>query len=181
MRSRIAAALLVLVAAAAPARAGVDVTLDAGTLNDLISKMAPETVPVTLGGGRSINLRLDELKIVGFDPAAGERGEVLTSLRLKVPELGLDVPVSPRLSLQFRDGKGGKKVAYLRFEEVKLLLPVTGSIDLAPLLPPLPITSDTSWVVAAQRGNVRVEPKLVDATLGAKNLRLAFDLDVRPE
>ena len=173
----IAAAVLALAPAA---RAGVDVTLDAATLNDLVSKMAPERIPVSLGGGRSVELRLSELRITGFEPAAGERGHLLATLRLSVPELGVDVPVSPRLSLQFKDANG-KKVAYLRFEEVKLPLPLTGAVDVAPLLPPLPITTDTTWRVQAQRGPVRIEPKLVDATMGQKNLKLGFSLEVTPE
>lgn len=165
----------------APAvEARVDVTLDTATLNDLIGKMAPETIPVSLGGGRSVQLRMSDLRITGFEPAAGERGHVLCSVRLSVPELGVDVPVAPRLSLQFKDADG-KKVAYLRFEEVKVALPLTGTVDVAPLLPPLPITTDTSWKVTAQRGPVRIEPKLVDATMGQKNLKLAFDLLVTPE
>lgn len=178
MKKALAVALTVLACTAA--RAGVDVTLDQATLNDLVSKMAPERIPVALGGGRAVQLRLSGLQITGFEPAAGERGHLVAALRLSVPELGVDVPVTPRLSLQFKAVEG-KKVAYLRFEEVKVPLPLTGPIDVAPLLPPLPITTDTTWKVAAQRGPVRIEPKLVDATMGQKNLRLAFDLLVTPE
>lgn len=175
-----ALALVLIVVAFAAVEARVEVTLDAATLDDLVSKMAPERIPVSLGGGRSVQLRLSELRITGFEPAAGERGHLLASLRLSVPELGVDAPVAPRLSLQFKE-VDGKKVAYLRFEEVKVPLPLTGPIDVAPLIPPLPITTDTSWKVTAQRGPVRIEPKLVDATMGQKNLKLGFDLAVIPE
>jgi hypothetical protein len=178
LKKALVLALAVLACTAAQAR--VDVTLDQATLNDLVSKMAPERVPVALGGGRSVQLRLTELRITGFEPAAGERGHLVSALHLSVPELGIDVPVAPRLSLQFKDANG-KKVAYLRFEEVKLPLPLTGVVDIAPLLPPLPITTDTAWKVTAQRGPVRIEPKLVDATMGQKNLKLVFDLVVTPE
>jgi hypothetical protein len=175
-----ALALILAVLGFATAEARVEVTLDAATLNDLVSKMAPERIPVALGGGRSVQLRLSDLRITGFEPSAGERGHLLSSLRLSVPELGVDVPVAPRLSLQFKDANG-KKVAYLRFEEVKVPLPLTGPIDVAPLLPPLPITTDTSWKVTAQRGPVRIEPRLVDAAMGQKNLKLGFDLTVTAE
>lgn len=178
MKKALALVLAVLGFAAAEAR--VEVTLDAATLNELVSKMAPERIPVQLGGGRSVELRLSDLRITGFEPAAGERGHLVASLRLSVPELGVDVPVAPRLSLQFKDANG-KKVAYLRFEEVKVPLPLTGPIDVAPLLPPLPITTDTSWKVTAQRGPVRIEPRLVDAAMGQKNLKLGFDLTVTAE
>ncbi|HEX6851905.1 MAG TPA: hypothetical protein VF139_10930 [Candidatus Polarisedimenticolaceae bacterium] len=169
-----------LFAFAPAAEARVDVTLDTATLNDLLGKMAPERVSVSLGGGRSLELRLGDLRINGFEPAAGDRGHLLSSLQLSIPELGVNVPVAPRLSLQFKEANG-RKVAYLRFEEVKLPLPMTGTVDIAPLLPPLPITTDTSWKVAAHRGPMRVEPRLVDATMGQKNLKLTFDLVVTPE
>lgn len=178
---RIATALLFLLALASPALARVDVTLDTGSLNDMITNMAPERVPVELAAGRSITLVLHDLKVTGFDPAGGGTGQgyVRTSVRLQVPELGLDVPLTPKLSLQFRDANG-KKVAYLRFEEVQLMLPVTGAINVAPLLPPLPIITDNAWIVNSARGKVRVEPRLVDARLGTSALRLAFDLVVGP-
>lgn len=181
MRPVFAAVVLAAAALAPSADARVEVTLDATSLNELIANMAPESVPVKLGGGRALNIGLSDLRVTGFDPSGGKNGEglVLTTLRLKVPELGLDVPVSPRLSLQFREGNG-RKVAYLRFEEVRIELPLTGAVDLAALLPLLPITTDTSWVVAAQRGNVRVSPRLVDAKLGQRHMRLGFDLDVLP-
>lgn len=180
MIRRVAAltSLVLALALTRPAQARVEVTIDQDALNDLITKMAPEQVPVKLAGGRSLTIRLEGLRVTGFDPSAGGgTGFVLAALRLKVPELGLDAPVEPRLSLQFRENQG-RKVAYLRFEEVKLQLPVMGPVDLAPLLPLLPITTDSAWIVGSQRGDVRVEPKLTDAKLGQKNLRLGFDLVV---
>lgn len=178
---KIVRALFPVLLLASPALARVDVTLDKGSLNDLIANMAPERVPVELAAGRSVDLVLHDLTVTGFDPAGGGTGQgyVLTSVRLEVPELGLNVPLTPKLSLQFRDANG-KKVAYLRFEEVKLMLPVTGPINVAPLLPPLPIIADNAWMVSSARGKVRVEPRLVDARLGANALRLAFDLIVGP-
>jgi hypothetical protein len=163
------------------AEARVEVTLDAGSLNELIGSMAPDKVAVRLGGERSIDIGLADLRVTGFDPAGGKNGEgvVLTSLRLKVAALGLDLPVTPQLSLQFREANG-KKVAYLRFEEVRIELPLTGGVDLAALLPLLPITTDTTWVIDSQRGKLRVSPRLTDAKLGQRNLRLGFELDVLP-
>lgn len=161
--------------------ARVDVSLDAASLNDLLSSMAPNQVQVSLAAGRSVTLLLENLRVTGFDPAAGGEGEgsLLTSLQLKVPELGLNVPVSPRLSLQFKENKG-ERVCYLRFEEVRLNLPITGSIDLAPLLPPLPLIAKTSWVVGTARGDVRIVPRLMEARMGSTMLRLGFDLAITP-
>jgi hypothetical protein len=116
--------------------------------------------------------------VTGFDPTEGQKQEgfVLISFRLKVPELGIDLPLAARLSLQLTD-RNGKKVAYLRFEKVPIPLPITGSVDVAPLLPVLPLPTDTAWTVAAEAGNVRVRTLLTEARMGAKNLRLGFDLE----
>jgi hypothetical protein len=165
----------------APASARVDVSLDLDSLNKMLTAMAPGSVSVPLMQGRSVNLKLEDLRVTGFEPAEGEGNEgfLRTSVRLKVPELGLDLPLEPRLSLQVRD-KGSSKTCYLRFEKVMVTLPVTGALDIAPLLPLLPLPSDTSWTVAASSGDVRVRTRLVEARMGAKMLRLGFDLDAEP-
>ena len=169
---------LLLLVAVYPAAARVDVTLDAASLNDLLTVMAPNEVRVPLTEGRSVTLQLHDLKVTGFDPTEGQKQEgfVLTSVRLKVPELSVDMPLTPRLSLQVAD-KNGKKVAFLRFEKVLVPLPFTGSVDVAPLVPVLPLPTDTSWTVAAESGNVRVRTVLTEARMGAKNIRLTFDLE----
>jgi hypothetical protein len=162
--------------------ASVDVTLDAQALNSLLGALAPSSVNVPLAAGRSVTLEMHDLHVTSFDPGAGDgsQGHILTALVLKVPELGIDVPVAPRLSLQVKDAEG-KRVCYLRFEKVEIPMPLTGTVNVAALLPLLPIHSDkTSWSVAGGRGNVRVQPRLLDAKLGAKSLRLTFDLDVAP-
>jgi hypothetical protein len=165
---------------AAPAIARVDVTLDADSLNDLLASMAPDRVEVALGAGRGVTIQMLDLKVTGFDPAAGPNGGVTTSLRLVVPELGIDVPVAPHLTLDVKDGGNGKKTCFLRFDKVVLNLPLSGPIDVAALLPPLPVMPDTAWTVNSARGKVRVAPSLVDARTGTKNIRLGFDLAVAP-
>ena len=178
MRTRRLAAALVLFAAATAAVARVDVTLDAASLNELLAGMAPEQVQVDLIAGRKVTIELHDMKVEGFDPTAGSNGEILTSVRVKIPELGIDTPVTPRLSVQMRQGDGATRSCYLKFEKVPLQLPLTGSVDVAPLLPTLPIMSETAWMVDAARGKVRVKPSLIEARTGAKFLKLGFDLDV---
>jgi hypothetical protein len=182
MKLRLPALLLVLVAGVGLCPASVDVTLDAETLNSLLVALAPSSVNVPLAAGRSVTLEMRDLHVTSFDPGAGDgsQGHILTALALKVPELGIDVPVTPRLSLQVKDADG-KRVCYLRFEKVEIPLPLTGTVNVAPLLPLLPIHSDrTAWSVQGSRGNVKVQPRLLDAKLGQKNLRLTFDLDLAP-
>jgi hypothetical protein len=172
---------LLLFAAARPALARVDVVLDAPSLNEMLSAMAPKEISVPLAQGRSLTLQLQDLKVTGFDPTEGQmqEGFVLTTVRLKVPDLGLDLPLEPRLSLQVAR-RNGKKEAFLRFEKVLVQLPITGAVDVAPLLPVLPLPTDTSWIVPAQSGNVRVRTVFLEARMGAKNLRLTFDLEAAP-
>ena len=165
---------------AAPTLARVDVTLDAASLNDLLSSMAPDHVEVGLAAGRSVTIRMRDLTVTGFDPTAGPHGGVTTSLRLLVPELGIDLPVTPHLRLDLQDGASGQKVCFLRFDRVVLELALTGPVDIAALLPPLPVMPDTAWTVNSARGRVRVKPRLVDAKTGAKNIRLGFELAVAP-
>lgn len=162
-----------------PAFAKIDVTLDADSLNGLMASMAPDHVDVNLAGGRTLTLLMKDLKVTGFDPAAGPNGGLTTSLRLQVPDLGLDVPVEPHLRLEINEGAAGKpRSSYLRFDKVVLNLPLTGSIDVASLLPPLSLLPDAAWVVNSAKGKVRVKPRLIDAKTGAKNIRMSYELDL---
>jgi hypothetical protein len=178
MHIRRAALALALALLSTSVFARVEVTLDAETLNEMLTKMAPDKVDVNLAAGRSLTLHLRDMKVTGFDPAAGPNGGVNTSLRLVVPDLGIDIPVTPHLTLDMKAGANGKKTAALRFDKVVLNLPLTGAIDVASLLPILPIMPETAWTVDSARGRVRVRPDLIDAKTGVKNIRLAFDLAV---
>jgi hypothetical protein len=177
---RFAVAVAMAALVAAPAAARIDVTLDAESLNGLLSTMAADSVEVGLAAGRSVTIRMEDLKVTGFDPAAGPNGGVSTSLRLVVPELGIDIPVTPHLTLEIMESTGGLKSSFLRFDKVVLNLPLTGAVDVAALLPPVALMPDAGWIVNSARGRVRVKPNLVDAKTGTKNIRLGFTLDVTP-
>lgn len=177
------AALLVPLAAllALPASGKIDVTVDAESLNGMLQSMAPNTVDVNLAAGRKLTLHLEDLKITGFDPTAGPNGGLTASLRLVVPDLGLDVPVTPHLRLDISESGGnGRKESFLRFDKVVLNLPLTGPVDVASLLPPLTLLPDAAWMVDSARGKVRVRPVLIDGKAGTKNIRLTFDLRLDP-
>ena len=181
MNLRRAAALLsILILISVPAFARIDVTLDAESLNGLLASMAPNHVDVGLTAGRGLTIQMQDLKVTGFDPTAGRHGGVATSLRLVVPELGVDVTVEPHLTLEITEAAGGRKASFLRFDKVLLNLPLTGAVDVAALLPPLALMPDAAWIVNAARGKVRVKPNLVDAKTGTKNIRLGFTLDIEP-
>jgi hypothetical protein len=172
---RFLTAVCALTLASAPAVARVDMTFDAATLNDMLRTMAPGHVDVDLPTGRSLRIQMKDMKVTGFDPAAGPNGAILTSVRLLVPELGIDTPVAPKLTLEMKD-VGGKKACVLRFEKVNLNLPLAGAIDIASLVPPVELLPDAGWTVETARGPVLIKPNLIDAKTGAKSIRVGFDL-----
>jgi hypothetical protein len=173
-------AATVAIPAAAPARAaGVEITVDRKTLSDLLAAMVPPSVSVPLGGQAAVTLRIDGLEVTGFDPSAGETGQVRTSLRLEVPELGVRVPVRPRLSLHLSE-KDGRSLCYLAFEHVVVPLPLGGPVDIAHLLPRIPVPADEVHLVQLSRGAFRVRTRLVKARMGSNARQLGFDLDVSP-
>lgn len=176
-----ALALLLVAFFSSSAWARVEVSIDAETLNELLPAMTPKRVNVALTQGRGVTLEIHDLKVVGFERPAGAESEgvLRTSLRLRVPELGIDVPVEPRLSLHTGE-RGGNRYAYLKFAKVELALPLTGSVDVGPLLPTLPLLADTAWNIPSSAGNVRVRTILRDARMGAKSLGLTFDLEAIP-
>ncbi|HZN54623.1 MAG TPA: hypothetical protein VFB67_04815 [Candidatus Polarisedimenticolaceae bacterium] len=177
---RIGTVAAALAFSVAPALARLDVTLDADTLNDLLANMAPDHAEVALTAGKKLTIQMKDMKVTGFDPTAGPNGGLATSLRLIVPDLSIDTPVAPHLTLDLKEAAGGKKTCFLRFDRVMLNLPLTGSVDIAALLPPLPLMPDAGWVVNSARGRVLVKANLIDAKTGAKNIRLGFDLELSP-
>lgn len=174
------AAFVLAVLAGSPAAARIELSIDAVSLNRLLASMAPDHVQVALAAGRTLTIRMQDLMVTGFDPAAGPNGGVTASLRLVVPDLGIDLPVAPHLALEITQTAGGRRASFLRFDKVMLNLPLTGEVDVAALLPPLALMPSAGWVVDSARGSVRVTPRLVDARAGARTIRLGFDLDIEP-
>ena len=86
----------------APAHADVEITMDAATLNVLLSAVAVYNVDVPLGADSAISVALDQAQVVGFDPATGpdDRGSIRTTVRLRAPQIGLTLRAEPRLSLR---------------------------------------------------------------------------------
>ena len=89
--------LWVLLLVGLPIQAGVTVGFDAETLNELLPAMTLEEVDVPLAGGRSLRVYVEDLKVLGFAPKSADGGSdrILTSVTLRVPALGLTVPVEP--------------------------------------------------------------------------------------
>jgi hypothetical protein len=162
-----------------PAPARVEVTLDAPTLTAFLETVTPPTVILPLPSGKEIAMELRGLRVNGFDPAGGKNGKglVLTSLRLAIPALGIELPLEPKLALDVVT-EDGIKNCVLRFEKLSIPLPLTGTLDVSPLLPTFRVPTDAEWVIPMRQGDVGVKSRLVETRMGSEAIRFAFDLDM---
>ncbi len=165
---------------APPVDARVEITLDAATLTGFLGAVTAPTVILPLPSGNEIALNIRDVRVTGFD-AAGKngRGQVLASLRVGIPALGLDLPLTTRLSLEVAEEKGGK-MCVLRFDRVEVPLPVTGPLDIGTLLPAYRVPAEADWLLPTRGGDVGVKSRLVETRVGAEAIRLGFDLDMSP-
>lgn len=161
------------------ALAAVTFEVDRTTLNDVLAELTLDQVAVPITSTRSLVVRLREMKVTGFDPTAGEHGQILTSVRLDVPEIGLNILTSPRLSLNVLEQDSGTLLE-LRFEKVELKVPLAGAVNVAPLLPPLRYPTDNVWLLTGTRGDVPVNSKLQKVVMGRNAIRFVFDVTVLP-
>ena len=177
-RSLIAFCLLASVQFTADAAVKVD--FDSSTLNDLLAALTHQEIDVPLTSTKSLTVRLDELRLVGLEPRAGDadRGHLLTSLKLTAPELGISVSVKPRLSLVVSEVEG-RSVLELRFEEVMLPLPL-GKMNIAGFLPPISLPADSIFLMEGAGGDVKVRSKLSDVRMGLEKLQFEFEIQVVP-
>jgi len=186
MKSRMPVRISTLIAAlwlvgAGAARAEVAFEVDKTTLNQILSKVALDQVAVPISPQRTITVRLEDLLVTGFDPAAGEGGQgyILTSKMLRVPDLGVNLRVEPRISLNVVE-QDGEALLELRFEQVPLKVPFAGAINLAPLIPPLRYPTDNVWLLAGARGDVPIVSRLSKIRMGREALRFVFEVEVQP-
>jgi hypothetical protein len=162
-------------------QAGADLTIDAATITELLAVLTPERVQVPLPGAAPIAVSISDIKVTGFDPSGGAngKGHVLTSLVLRAPEIGLTLPVNPRLSLHVVE-KEGQQLCVVRFHDVQLPVPVIGPVDISSALPTIQIPADHLYATSGARGGVRIRTRLVDVLMGTTGLRLRFDVNVLP-
>ena len=177
---RIASLLLpLLVLPAAPLVAGVSVSFDIETLNEVLPALSASEITVPLSAERTLGVRLADMQVTGLDPLAGGEegnGHILTSMRVQVPSLGIDLPIEPRLSLHVVEAAGGSLLE-MRFERVSLALPLAGAIDVSPLLAPLRFPAENLWLVSGVEGNVRVKSRLSAIEMGRKVVRFEINLE----
>ncbi len=162
---------------AAPAGAGATLGLDLETLNELLPALSAGEIAVPLGGGRPVGVLLENLRVTGLDPATDSGpGHILTSMRVRIPQLGLDLPVEPRLSLRVVQQEA-VSVLELRFEKVEVNVALVGTLDIAAFLPPLRFPAESLFHIDGAAGAVRVRSRLTGVEMGRNVVRLGFDLD----
>jgi hypothetical protein len=175
VKCTLALALLLVAAAAAPAAAGVSVAIDIETLNELLPALTAEEIQVPIAGARTLGVKLQDLRVTRLDPLSRR---VLGTLTVRVPSMGLAVPVEPKMSL--RAIPGDESFVELRFEELLLDIPLVRAMNLAGAVPKLTFPANTEFLVQGSRGNVEVRSRLADVTLSAAAIHLEFDVDARP-
>lgn len=181
LRSR-SARLLILTTllAAAGGRsiaADVSVDIDREALNRVLTAITATQVRIPLTETRSIAVELRDLRVTALEPDAErrDRGHIRTTVRVVAPELGLDVPMAPRIALGVVE-QNGLSLLELRFEELLLQLPFVGAVDLANLLQPMRYPADNVWLLAGVQGDVSVASRLTGIEMHSERLHFEFSI-----
>ena len=170
--------LLIVGAWTGAARAGGTLSVDAPTLNMVLPAVMPGEVMVELPTGSKLAVELDDFTVTGFDPAAadGSNGHVLTSVRVRIPTLGLDVPLTPRLSVRVLQEKS-EPLVELRMANAEIRLPLMGKIDLASMMPPQRFPASNLFRIEGTEGPVALLGRVTGLSMGAKVLRVDFEIE----
>lgn len=171
----IAAIALVLAVPVTATRAAVTVSFDLASLNEVLSATAAQRVKVPLAEGRSLDVELHDLKVTGLDPAGCGQGCILTAVQLRVPQLGLSMPLQPRLTLAVVEGGQVE----LRFQEVKLPVPLVGTIDVGSMLRPMRFEASGVFQLPGGRTDVQLRSRLSKVQMVQDAMRLSFDIDTQ--
>lgn len=179
--SRLLKMLAAVLLAVTPGLAAITVDIDGKTLNDVLSGLAVQQVEVPVSGDNTLRVELRDLRITGFEPGTtGQtQGSLKTSLELHVPDLGLTLPVEPRLSLHVLQGESGSFLE-LRFRQVRLELPLAGALDIARFLPPLRFPADNLFMLDGASGPVEIHSRLQRVQMLQGSIRFGLELEVRP-
>ena len=180
--SLVVLAVLGVGVATSPVWAGMTVEFDTRTLNEVLPALTASEIEVPLSEDSAIDVVLENMQVTGLEPGTGENGSghILTSMRVRVPQLGLDLPVKSKLSLHVTGEESGDLLE-LRFDEVEINLPLAGSIDIAAFLTPVQFPAVNVWRVEGADGDIRVHSKLSRIDMGLKVLRFEFELVAGPD
>jgi hypothetical protein len=171
--------VLLLVSAVLPTRAAILVTIDRATLDELLSALSQQDMSFPLTESHSVDVKLDDLQILDIDPEGGAdgQGQILTSVRIRVPDFGINLRVEPRISLRVVQHER-MSFLELRFDEVPLQLPMTGAVDLSTVLPVTRFPAHAAWTVDGAGGEVEVRSRLVGIEMDEELIRLTLEVVV---
>ena len=167
--------------AACPVWAGMTIGFDTRTLNDVLPALTVRELEIPLSETSTIGVIVEDMRITGLAPGGGAngKGHILTTMRVRVPQFGLNLPVQSRLSLHITEDASGDLLE-LRFDQVEIQLPLAGRVDIAAFLPPIQFPAENAFRVQGADGDVRVRSKLSDIEMDEKVLRFEFDLSAGP-
>ena len=178
---RLAGPVLIVLATlwAAPAAAGVTVDIDGPTLNRILAAISVQQIEVPLSAQSTVSVELHDLKVLGFDPApaGGGPGAILTAVRVVAPELGLTVPLEPRITVDVVH-EGEASLLEFRFEDLGLKIPFVGQINLARMVPPMRYPADNVFLIDGAQGDVPVTSRLTSIKMGRNSIRFELDIEV---
>jgi hypothetical protein len=161
------------------AQAEVTVDVDRETLNRILAAVVVDEIEVELSTGNTITVELRDLRVTGLEPGNGvdRKDAILTRVTVVAPELGLTVPLQPRVALEVvREGPA--RLLELRLDHLGLAVPLVGTIDLASLVPPARYPAENGWLLAGTRGDVPITSRLESIEMGRDKLRFRFEIDV---
>jgi hypothetical protein len=151
--------------------------VDTTTLNQLLNALTAEEFEVVLMGDQTVTLRLEELKVTGLDPAAGDdsSGQILTRLRVAIVDLGVAATVHPRLSLSV-EKQAQQSLLVMRFEQAEVPIPLLGAVDIGRLIPPLEFPAESLFMLQGTTKEVPMRGWLTGVKMGRKVLQFEFEL-----
>ena len=176
-RARAALVGIVVTLLAAPALATGTLGVDAATLNQLLPALTAEEFEVTVMGDQTFTLRLADLQVTGFDPAAGggSTGQILTRVRVTIVDLGVTATIHPRLSLEvFEQEK--RSLLVMRFEQAEIPLPLLGDVDVGRFIPALEFPAESFFMLQGASGDLPMRAWLTGVKMGQKVLQFEFEL-----
>ncbi len=141
--------------------------------------MSVTEIEVPLSAESTVTVELHDLRVLGFDPSPDPNtpGAILTAVRVVSPEMGLEVPLEPRIAVDVvREGETSN--LELRFEDLGLKIPFVGQINLARLVPPMRYPADNVFLIDGAQGDVPVTSRLRSIHMGRNAIRFELELQV---
>lgn len=168
--AKVALCLPAVLLLAAPARPDVRVTVEPRTLDAILARLTAHSAQVGVGE-MQVRIVVEEIAIERMVPrSAGAEGYVQLRLRLHAPELGMRLPLQPRLYFEVV----GQELE-LTFRDVTLALP-TGAIDVSKLMPTLRYPAETLFQLDGVEGAVALRTTVSDIFVAPDGLRIVLDV-----